>query len=228
MQLTGNDLALICIAVIFPPVAVAIQRGCTGDVLINILLTLLFHWPGVVHAMYLIVKDRDNEEEWNRLYPQPPQEKGYVDMHQAPVAESQQTTPVEDIGALPYSARDIGGENVQPQQQYTQPQEHKQQLFSQPQQQFNPSQQYGQPQQPLGQSQQQYPARRQLHIKPPQQRSEFQLVNEKVPPQEQFNQPQQQLIQIEQRYNPAEDVIQSPPTRKNTHRKPPPPYQDGN
>ncbi|KAG7662536.1 SNF1, partial [[Candida] subhashii] len=150
--LTGNDLALICIAVIFPPVAVAIQRGCTGDVLINILLTLLFHWPGVVHAMYLIVKDRDNEEEWNRLYPQPPQEKGYVDMHQAPVAESQQTTPVEDIGALPYSARDIGGENVQPQQQYTQPQEHKQQSFSQPQQQFNPSQQYGQPQQPLGQS----------------------------------------------------------------------------
>ncbi|KAI0797686.1 hypothetical protein C8Q75DRAFT_801613 [Abortiporus biennis] len=43
-------------AVIFPPVGVFLERGCGADLLINILLTLLGYIPGIIHALYIILK----------------------------------------------------------------------------------------------------------------------------------------------------------------------------
>lgn len=68
MGLTSEDLINVIIAFILPPVAVAIQRGCTGTVFLNIFLTLLFYWPGLIHAIYIIVSDREKEDAANPPY----------------------------------------------------------------------------------------------------------------------------------------------------------------
>ena len=45
----------ILVAILLPPLAVCIERGCcTLDLLINILLTLLGYIPGIIHALYII------------------------------------------------------------------------------------------------------------------------------------------------------------------------------
>ena len=52
----GGDLLKIILAIIFPPLGVAIETGMSRDLLINILLTLLGFIPGVIHALYVILK----------------------------------------------------------------------------------------------------------------------------------------------------------------------------
>ncbi|KAF9647588.1 UPF0057-domain-containing protein [Thelephora ganbajun] len=56
MAFTGSDICKISFAVIFPPLGVALERGCGADLLINILLTLLGYIPGIIHALYIILK----------------------------------------------------------------------------------------------------------------------------------------------------------------------------
>jgi uncharacterized membrane protein YqaE (UPF0057 family) len=47
---------LLCIVALFcPPLAVALGGGTVADFLINLLLTLVFFLPGVVHAWYIIL-----------------------------------------------------------------------------------------------------------------------------------------------------------------------------
>uniref|UniRef100_A0A1I8AJ80 UPF0057-domain-containing protein n=1 Tax=Steinernema glaseri TaxID=37863 RepID=A0A1I8AJ80_9BILA len=45
---------LVLVAIIFPPLAVLLDRGCDIHMCINIFLTLLGFIPGVIHAIYVI------------------------------------------------------------------------------------------------------------------------------------------------------------------------------
>lgn len=50
-----SDFALYIIALIFPPVAVLLRSGfASADLLLNVLLTLLGFFPGLIHAFYYI------------------------------------------------------------------------------------------------------------------------------------------------------------------------------
>lgn len=52
-----NDIILLIIAVILPPLPVAIKRGaCSGALWLNLLLFILAYIPGVIHAWYIILK----------------------------------------------------------------------------------------------------------------------------------------------------------------------------
>lgn len=46
----------ILLAIIFPPIGVAIKCGLGVEFLINLLLTFLGFIPGIVHALYVILK----------------------------------------------------------------------------------------------------------------------------------------------------------------------------
>jgi len=51
-----NDLLLIIIAILLPPLAVFMKAGAGKDLVINILLCLLAWLPGIVHAVWLMTK----------------------------------------------------------------------------------------------------------------------------------------------------------------------------
>ena len=50
-----NKLLLIIIAILIPPLAVGLKRGIGGALILNIILTLLFYLPGLLHALYVIL-----------------------------------------------------------------------------------------------------------------------------------------------------------------------------
>ncbi|PWY74757.1 hypothetical protein BO83DRAFT_14682 [Aspergillus eucalypticola CBS 122712] len=50
---TCSMLCLILITLFIPPLGVFMISGCSVDLLINILLTILGYLPGHVHAFYL-------------------------------------------------------------------------------------------------------------------------------------------------------------------------------
>lgn len=50
------DILRIILAIILPPLGVFFQVGLGKHFWINILLTLLGYVPGIVHAIYIIVK----------------------------------------------------------------------------------------------------------------------------------------------------------------------------
>jgi uncharacterized membrane protein YqaE (UPF0057 family) len=56
MAFTASDICKIILAVILPPLGVFLERGCGADLLINILLTILGYLPGIIHALYIILK----------------------------------------------------------------------------------------------------------------------------------------------------------------------------
>ncbi|KAH8106717.1 UPF0057-domain-containing protein [Cristinia sonorae] len=56
MAFTGSDICKILFAILLPPIGVALERGCGADLLINILLTCLGYIPGIIHALYIILK----------------------------------------------------------------------------------------------------------------------------------------------------------------------------
>jgi len=45
----------IILAFFLPPVAVALKEGLTGTFWINLLLTLIFFVPGLIHALIVVV-----------------------------------------------------------------------------------------------------------------------------------------------------------------------------
>ena len=51
-----NKLVLIIVAIFLPPVAVFLKKGVGKDLVINILLTLLVFFPGMVHALWVVTK----------------------------------------------------------------------------------------------------------------------------------------------------------------------------
>jgi len=56
MALTCTDICKFILAVIFPPLGVFAEKGCGADLLINIALTILGFIPGIIHAIYIILK----------------------------------------------------------------------------------------------------------------------------------------------------------------------------
>ncbi len=48
----------ILLALFLPPVAVLLKRGLSGAFFINLLLTILGMLPGIIHAFYVLSKDR--------------------------------------------------------------------------------------------------------------------------------------------------------------------------
>jgi len=50
------DILRIIIAILIPPLGVFLQVGLGGAFWLNILLTLMGYFPGVIHAVYIIAK----------------------------------------------------------------------------------------------------------------------------------------------------------------------------
>ncbi len=50
------DIIRVICAIIFPPLGVALQVGFRGAFWLNILLTILGFIPGIVHALYVILR----------------------------------------------------------------------------------------------------------------------------------------------------------------------------
>ncbi|MEM1086614.1 MAG: YqaE/Pmp3 family membrane protein [Pseudomonadota bacterium] len=55
-SVTGNDILLIVLSVILPPIGVLLSRGLGTQFLINVVLTILGYVPGIVHAVWLIAR----------------------------------------------------------------------------------------------------------------------------------------------------------------------------
>jgi uncharacterized membrane protein YqaE (UPF0057 family) len=53
---TAMDILRIIIAILLPPLGVFLQVGFGGHFWLNILLTLLGYIPGIIHAIWVIVK----------------------------------------------------------------------------------------------------------------------------------------------------------------------------
>lgn len=53
---SSDDILLIILAVLLPPLGVLLSRGLGTQFLINILLTILGYVPGIVHAVWLIAR----------------------------------------------------------------------------------------------------------------------------------------------------------------------------
>lgn len=57
----------IILAIIFPPLAVALECGCGCQLLLNIILTIFGYIPGLIHALFVIFHcgdvDREVDEE---------------------------------------------------------------------------------------------------------------------------------------------------------------------
>ncbi len=56
MPATGTDIIKIIFAIILPPVGVFMEVGVGMHFWLNILLTLLGYVPGIIHALYVILK----------------------------------------------------------------------------------------------------------------------------------------------------------------------------
>jgi uncharacterized membrane protein YqaE (UPF0057 family) len=48
------DIIRIIIAILLPPLGVFLQVGLGGQFWLNILLTILGYFPGIIHAVYII------------------------------------------------------------------------------------------------------------------------------------------------------------------------------
>ena len=51
-----NKLLLIIIAILIPPLAVGLKSGIGIALVLNIVLTLLFYLPGLLHALWVILR----------------------------------------------------------------------------------------------------------------------------------------------------------------------------
>lgn len=56
MAVTVGDPIKLIFAVLLPPVGVFLEVGLKGHFWLNILLTLLGYVPGIIHALYVILK----------------------------------------------------------------------------------------------------------------------------------------------------------------------------
>lgn len=55
------------VAIFFPPLPVAIRKGCSGHLVLNIILLLLAWIPAVLHAWYVILEyDNDGQKKVHR------------------------------------------------------------------------------------------------------------------------------------------------------------------
>lgn len=51
-----GKLLLVIIAILLPPLAVGLKEGIGMQLVLSIILTLLFYVPGLVHALWVVLK----------------------------------------------------------------------------------------------------------------------------------------------------------------------------
>jgi uncharacterized membrane protein YqaE (UPF0057 family) len=51
-----TDVFALILAIIFPPLGVLLKRGLDLQFLINLVLTLFGWLPGIIHALYIVLK----------------------------------------------------------------------------------------------------------------------------------------------------------------------------
>ena len=51
-----NKIVLIILAILLPPVAVFLKNGVGKSLILNIILCLIFFFPGMIHAVWLVTK----------------------------------------------------------------------------------------------------------------------------------------------------------------------------
>ncbi|MBC8282824.1 MAG: YqaE/Pmp3 family membrane protein [Nitrospinae bacterium] len=51
-----NKLIIIVAAVLLPPLAVFLKKGIGKAFILNLILTLFFFIPGIIHAVWLVTK----------------------------------------------------------------------------------------------------------------------------------------------------------------------------
>jgi len=51
-----NQNLYIILAILLPPVAIFLKKGIGKDLIINIILCLFFWLPGIIHALWVIIK----------------------------------------------------------------------------------------------------------------------------------------------------------------------------
>jgi|TARA_R110000782_G_scaffold73091_10_gene146174 uncharacterized membrane protein YqaE (UPF0057 family) len=51
-----SKLLLVIIAILIPPLAVGLKEGIGGSLIINIILTLIFYVPGLLHALWVVLR----------------------------------------------------------------------------------------------------------------------------------------------------------------------------
>lgn len=56
MPVTATDPIKILLAILLPPVGVFLEVGLGTHFWINLILTLLGYIPGIIHALYVILK----------------------------------------------------------------------------------------------------------------------------------------------------------------------------
>jgi uncharacterized membrane protein YqaE (UPF0057 family) len=57
MENEDRNLVALLLAIFLPPVGVAIKKGLGFQLVLNIILTFLGYIPGIIHALYIILKD---------------------------------------------------------------------------------------------------------------------------------------------------------------------------
>jgi uncharacterized membrane protein YqaE (UPF0057 family) len=50
------DTVALVLSIFFPPVGVFLKEGVSGQLFLNILLTLFGYVPGIVHALYIVLR----------------------------------------------------------------------------------------------------------------------------------------------------------------------------
>ncbi|MCC7389267.1 MAG: YqaE/Pmp3 family membrane protein [Phycisphaerales bacterium] len=55
-DLTTNKLLLVIIAILLPPLAVWLKSNSLGSTLLNLVLCLVFWLPGLLHALWVVLK----------------------------------------------------------------------------------------------------------------------------------------------------------------------------
>jgi len=50
------DIIRVIVAILLPPLGVFLQEGLGKHFWINIILTLFGYLPGIIHALYIIIK----------------------------------------------------------------------------------------------------------------------------------------------------------------------------
>lgn len=54
-----NTALLVVIAVFLPPLAVGLKAGIGFHLFLNIVLTLFLYVPGLLHALWIVLKDTE-------------------------------------------------------------------------------------------------------------------------------------------------------------------------
>ncbi|MFG0306300.1 MAG: YqaE/Pmp3 family membrane protein [Phycisphaerales bacterium JB040] len=55
-DLSNNTLLMVIIAILLPPLAVGLKKGAGGALVLGIILWLLFYVPGLIYALYVVLK----------------------------------------------------------------------------------------------------------------------------------------------------------------------------